>query len=129
MTAKKNAVKTAKKVTALDFLNLANQPAQFEIVKNVPSLGDVGILKMDLGQRAAMTKKWVELEKMPGNPISYSAVVLQATVADESGEPLLLNVPLEKINKFPSDVTDPLLEVAFKINGMLASKVDDAEKN
>ena len=119
----------AAPVTAQSFLDLVNAPQNFELVHDVPNLGTVGVLKMNLGQRNNVLKKWGELEATKTNTITFSAIVIQATVTDEQGKPLLSSVPLEKINQLPSEVADPIFAAASKLNGFTATAVSDAEKN
>lgn len=134
MTTKKPATKTAAKsvlstaVTAQSFLDLAVDKAHFEIIE-VPQLGHVGLLKMTLGQRETMVKKWSEVNKDPANQISFAAFVLQATVVNEAGELLLANVPINKINALPFEIADPLFDKAAELNGLKEKKKEEAEKN
>lgn len=130
MTAKKPATKTAAKsvVTAQSFLDLATDKPKFEMIE-VPQLGEVGLLKMTLGQREAMIKKWTETNQNPANQVNFAAFVLQATIVNEAGELLLANVPIAKINALPFEIADPLFDKAAELNGLKDKKKSDAEKN
>lgn len=130
MTTKKPVAKTETKtvVTAQSFLDLATDKPKFEMIE-VPQLGHVGLLKLTLGQRDVLIGKWSKVSKKPDNQLSFGAFVLQATVVNETGELLLANVPVEKINALPFDVVEPLYEKAAQLNSFKAEKKEEAEKN
>ena len=122
------ATEATSALTAQAFLNLAEAKQQLEPV-TVPSIGVAYVLVMNVGQREAMQNQWQEIKKDPDNKISFSAVLLQATVCDASGDLILSSLSPAQINDIPYAVVDPLLDKSLKINGFLATAVEDARKN
>lgn len=123
------ATATPAPLTAQAFLDLATAQQKLVPIDDVPGIGRVYVLVMTVGQREVMRNRWVEINKNPDNQVSFSAMVLQATVCDSAGDLILSSLSPEQINDIPSPTTEPILNTSLKINGFLETAAGDARKN
>lgn len=91
----------------------------------VDGVGTVYVQEMSLSARDAFETAWAQ----PGGKANQRALLLIATVCDESGAPVFAGSDLETVRRLPAAVMEPVVEAAMKLNGLLESDLEDAVKN